>query len=190
MEKLSAGMVFGYVTLTYAASVVKNGQHQGKWWMGECSCGASVGPYTKAHWVRKIRSCKDCKYKRRNSNRIVGTNNCSKAVYGNYKSSAKNRGLNFELEYDYWLNEIVKPCQYCGRTNTSYFNPQQAWETRFEYTGLDRIDSSLGYELGNIFPCCKVCNRAKSTMSLKDFVEWASAIANNVELIRSLDGLG
>lgn len=35
-----------------------------------------------------------------------------------------------------------------------------------------RIDSTKGYVLSNVRPCCKVCNRAKGTLSLKEFLNW------------------
>lgn len=37
------------------------------------------------------------------------------------------------------------------------------------YSGLDRIDSSLGYTYGNVVPCCGECNGMKSNHSLDQF---------------------
>lgn len=37
--------------------------------------------------------------------------------------------------------------------------------------GLDRVDSSKGYEESNIVPCCKVCNRIKWTLSQEEFIQ-------------------
>jgi hypothetical protein len=34
---------------------------------------------------------------------------------------------------------------------------------------IDRIDSGLGYEIGNIVPCCKWCNIAKADKSVEEF---------------------
>ena len=42
------------------------------------------------------------------------------------------------------------------------------------YNGIDRIDSTKGYFNDNVVSCCKVCNRAKSNLSLEDFKQWAA----------------
>jgi arginine decarboxylase-like protein len=43
--------------------------------------------------------------------------------------------------------------------------------------GIDRWDNSRGYFADNVVPCCKDCNRAKSTRTPRDFVEGCRAIA-------------
>ena len=53
------------------------------------------------------------------------------------------------------------------------------WSEQFRYTGLDRINSELGYTVENIQPCCKWCNMAKSDRSEKDFIEWVALIIDN-----------
>lgn len=30
------------------------------------------------------------------------------------------------------------------------------------YQGIDRVNSKIGYTLGNVVPCCKKCNTVKS----------------------------
>src|SRR5690349_23930597 len=50
--------------------------------------------------------------------------------------------------------------------------------TLFPYTTLFRsVDSDRGYELGNVVPCCGVCNRAKGTMSQDMFFGWIRRVA-------------
>ena len=41
------------------------------------------------------------------------------------------------------------------------------------YSGIDRIDSLKDYTIENTVPCCKICNYAKSNLTLKQFQEWA-----------------
>jgi hypothetical protein len=179
MENLEVGTQCGLVTLTHQEPVVRDGRKRGQWWVGLCQCGNIVGPYTAAHWRKKIRSCKDCKYGNRRSLRKAGTNNTSRCVYNNYRTSAKRRNKEWGLDFDIFLREIIKPCSYCGRIGTNYFNPTNDWEERFEYTGLDRVDSSVGYLESNVVPCCKSCNRAKSDMSVEDFYQWIEGLIQN-----------
>jgi hypothetical protein len=48
----------------------------------------------------------------------------------------------------------------------------------FKYSGIDRIDSNLGYSRDNCVPCCKRCNLAKRKMSYGDFLDLAKSIAS------------
>lgn len=186
METLEEGTVCGLVTLTHREQVFKDGRSKGYWWVGTCSCGTTVGPYTAAHWKKKIRACKKCGYGNRKANRIGGTHNAASSVYRNYKTSAAKRKLEFALTFEDFVSEATKPCFYCNRTETSYFSATQEWEETFRYTGLDRVDSSVGYLLRNVVPCCKVCNMAKSSMTVQEFYDWIVALGSNVENIVSL----
>lgn len=41
-----------------------------------------------------------------------------------------------------------------------------------QYNGLDRVDSNLGYVAGNVVPCCRWCNQAKSSRPVGEFLTW------------------
>lgn len=68
------------------------------------------------------------------------------------KDSAKRRGYKLTVTPDIyeWLCKL--PCTYCGG---------QLPEAGH---GLDRQDSSKGYTLANISPCCTECNRLKGNL--------------------------
>ena len=38
------------------------------------------------------------------------------------------------------------------------------------YSGIDRIDSNLGYLENNVVPCCKFCNFMKLNLTTEDFL--------------------
>ena len=44
------------------------------------------------------------------------------------------------------------------------------------YNGLDRADNDYGYTIGNVVPCCKVCNHWKGTKDIKVFLSHVSKI--------------
>ncbi len=48
---------------------------------------------------------------------------------------------------------------------------------KFEYSGIDRVDSSVGYSMNNCIPCCKVCNWSKTNQSVGEFLAWAQRVA-------------
>ena len=81
--------------------------------------------------------------------------------YWRYKRSATIRNLDFELTQDEFNTITEQPCCYCGEYNNDYFGKK--------YSGIDRIDSSMGYIPTNVTPCCTICNRMKLSYSLSDW---------------------
>ncbi len=68
---------------------------------------------------------------------------------------AKRRGLEFNITLEFFKLMLFRTCVYCSLTPA---------------LGVDRADNNLGYIVSNVWPCCKTCNRAKSTRSDVDFV--------------------
>ena len=77
--------------------------------------------------------------------------------YCYYKHEAKHRGFSFLLDRTEFVKMIKEPCFYCGELP----NPMN---------GVDRKDNSIGYEVGNCVPCCRVCNFMKVDHSIEDFI--------------------
>lgn len=68
------------------------------------------------------------------------------------KTRSKNRNLDCTITYDQYIKYISKPCFYCGF---------KLGKQVIAGSGLDRLDSSLGYVEGNVVSCCKICNTIK-----------------------------
>ena len=100
----------------------------------------------------------------KNRARVWKQNNPERAQYLRYLERAKEKDSSFGLDFDMFLEVIKMPCVYCG------FNDG--------IVGIDRIDSSKGYEEDNIVPCCKVCNYMKLDHSIED---WFSAMREVLE---------
>jgi len=96
-------------------------------------------------------------------------------VYKNYKVSAKNRNLSFNIDKNKFKELTQKNCHYCDSapyTIAKAKNGKRKLNGDFVYNGLDRIDSQIGYELNNVVTCCKFCNRLKSNLvSYDEFVK-------------------
>jgi hypothetical protein len=72
---------------------------------------------------------------------------------GRFKDSekaARRRKLEFSIPESFHAELIQQPCHYChgGLSPTG--------------CGMDRMDSSRGYFVGNVVPCCGDCNTMKS----------------------------
>ncbi len=93
-----------------------------------------------------------------------------------YQGRAKEKQIAFDLEYELFIHFVKLPCVYCGFDEGT--------------VGLDRIDSSVGYTVDNVVPCCKVCNYMKLDHSVED---WFSAmrdilIEQGYEITRKTEG--
>jgi hypothetical protein len=84
-----------------------------------------------------------------------------------YQADAKKRGLEFLLDPRLFEDLVKDNCFYCGAAPTPI-------------NGVDRVDNSLGYFLGNVVTACRMCNRAKDTHSKKHFEEWAVRVAERM----------
>lgn len=67
-------------------------------------------------------------------------------------------------------------CAYCGSlpSNKGLYFPRSLGI--FKYSGIDRIDSKGDYEYSNTCSCCFVCNRAKSSLGVVEFLDWVKKI--------------
>jgi hypothetical protein len=85
------------------------------------------------------------------------------ALYWHYAMSAKRRGLRFELTKDELAVITSQRCFYCER------QPSQVFRYRGEvvhYSGIDRLDNSLGYTWLNSRAACRSCNTAKHAVTM------------------------
>jgi hypothetical protein len=90
--------------------------------------------------------------------------------YTTARHDVLNKKKSFLLDEETYLNLIKQNCYYCnGKISKSG-------------VGLDRIDNSKGYELGNVLPCCGDCNRTRGD---RFSVEETKAIMLFIEEYRS-----
>jgi hypothetical protein len=50
-----------------------------------------------------------------------------------------------------------------------------------KFNGIDRKNNAIGYIVGNVLPCCKLCNYAKRTMGYNEFLNWVNRVYKNME---------
>ncbi len=92
-------------------------------------------------------------------------------MYNTYVRGAKNRGLSFELTKDEFNAIITQRCFYCG-SKPEQILYKQGMQSKFLYNGIDRINNDIGYEIGNVIPCCRFCNMAKGRHTFSEFEKW------------------
>ncbi len=86
-----------------------------------------------------------------------------------YGRKAKNKKLDFSLTKDEMLKLFKSNCNYCGKTPSQVRKLPNS-NGHFIYNEIDRVDSTKGYIRSNCVSCCKDCNTAKNTLSVKKFL--------------------
>jgi hypothetical protein len=143
------------------------------------------------HWRRFTVECVACgnKTTRESQNFDKGCRPCKNArqrdpraahndLLRRYKAGANRggaRGLAWELTDEQFFAMTQSNCTYCGVPPVQPF--VYKGEERFEYNGVDRVDSSKGYTPANCVPCCEVCNKAKRDLPLAAFEVWLRRVA-------------
>lgn len=98
-----------------------------------------------------------------------------RSLYGTYRRNARKRNLSFELTLEEFIKIIKEDCVYCGEPGHQWFKKSEAKEGIF-YSGIDREDNQKGYTSENSVPCCKFCNKAKSTLTREELVGWLNRV--------------
>lgn len=86
------------------------------------------------------------------------------------------------LPIDKWETLVSQPCHYCGHTDirkndhitkAKHLTPTQAEIDAYDLriNGIDRVDARLGYEPGNMVPCCSMCNVMKNGYLVDDYLD-------------------
>jgi hypothetical protein len=148
-------------------------------WECLCDCGKTKNVLTNALRARRVGSC-GCL--------LIVPDPAFSGLLGNYKGSAKSRGITWELTQEQFRKLTESPCYYTGRepsniyTSVSSRNRTKcglslAGNDTYTYNGIDRLDSDKGYTLENCVPCCKDANLAKQSLSHDEFIALCKEIA-------------
>jgi 5-methylcytosine-specific restriction endonuclease McrA len=155
-------------------------------WLCKCKCG-NFKEYSTVELLGTVRSCGCLKKKymdtfgEQNKGKTPTTalppgESTMRCLYKRYQISASKRGIAFELDQNTFRELVFTECVYCGCPPTQIMKDCHRPEGDIVYNGIDRTDNSKGYAKDNCVPCCKICNRAKDTMSQGEFVEWIKRV--------------
>lgn len=151
-------------------------------WTCQCSCGTIRNVYARALISGSSKSCGCLRIERlREVCAHEYGKSAAKCVYSYYKRSAKQRKYQFCLSFQRFLRICSQNCFYCG-VKPQHVTIKKNTNGPYIHNGIDRINNKLGYIDSNVVPCCKVCNRAKSDMTLKEFNIWRQRVSDVVRL--------
>lgn len=157
-------------------------------WLVQCSCGNRLVMSPVRLASRCVKSC-GCKRRFGVCNKTVTDPDdmidaARRHAFTHKRAiSQRRRNLSFTLTYDEFKVLSAQNCHYCGTkpANVSKVPPNyhSPLHRPFVYSGLDRVNSDIGYESGNVVPCCAECNQAKSDMTTEEFRAWIKRIYNH-----------
>jgi hypothetical protein len=144
-------------------------------WVCKCDCGNDKTIETIGSTLKNGRRT-SCGCKRR----LPYGENAFNRLYDTYRRRSLQKGFFFNLSKEEFKEITSQNCFYCGiKPKQIACKGYKKYYGEYIYNGIDRIDSSKGYEKDNIIPCCGQCNVAKNNHSYNNFLEWVGRIYNN-----------
>ena len=132
-----------------------------------CVCGNVVQVSLSRLGSGKTKSCGCLSKELVSRKRLSDEDRVRNSLIQEYKNSASQRKLTYDLDDETLFTLIKSNCHYCGKSS---YKPHRKCDN-FLYNGLDRIENSVGYVESNVVPCCFICNKMKGVLSKEEFME-------------------
>lgn len=165
-----------------AVSYDHTGKHSRRHFRFRCDCGREIVVSAEAVISGNTKSC-GC-IRRDSCIKRYGLPPGRAAMRQLILQSYKRHGRQWKLTDDQFYDISQRDCFYCGakphRVKRSVNGTGD-----FTYNGVDRVDSRKGYTVGNVVPCCRRCNTAKSDMTTAEFRAWVLSVAAMAEQWRA-----
>lgn len=188
-----AGMRFGKLI---AVASTEERRWESVVWLCKCDCGKEIKTRSANLIGGHSRSC-GCSRKGTNTgimlNRTLGSHPSWKGYgmisgeyFGKLRYGAKIRNILFDISIEYLWKMFEDQGRKCALTGQNLAFPPQVVRRGMkkgycsvEHTAsLDRIDSNLGYIVGNIQWVHKEMNLAKHSLSQKRFIELCQMVVD------------
>lgn len=144
-----------------------------KWYLTKCDCGKEKIIMGSAMTSGNTKSCGCLSNEVKKAKRISNNHSEITAIILGYKRHAEDRGFKWLLTREQVNNIIKMNCHYCGSIPNNIKKTKNSAGVGLNYSGIDRVNSKDDYTLKNCVPCCKICNYAKSNMTVDEFRKWA-----------------
>ncbi len=166
------GKIFHYFTVD-SFNCVKNRKTQ---WNCTCKCGKKAVVEGRLLTSGNTKSCgcwhKEYLTKIKTNGRVTADHN----IYCKYRHESKKGNVEFNLN-NYEFSKIVHSnCHHCGTEPSRVYSSNKKYHGDKLHNGIDRVDSSKGYIIGNVVPCCYQCNSMKLDYSVGDFLKQVEKI--------------
>ncbi len=156
-------------------------RYQNVRWSCLCTCGKVVYVVSGNLVTGNTKSC-GCKRKEayQKAFRKAPGESGFHSLLTRYRCCAGYKKQSWMLTKEEFRTLTKNDCFYCG-TPPAQISKNGGPHSSYVYNGVDRVDSSLGYEITNCVTACKRCNQAKNDMSLSEFLAWIRAVSARTE---------
>lgn len=177
-------------------TIIKKADRKGKtgksYYLCQCSCGKTTLASRSDLVTGNVKSCRCLRRElpstvfKKEKGSVSYT-----ALYNRNIRGAKLRKLTFNVPSEYYKKLICSPCYYCGaepkpfnaynlkqQINMTTTAVKEAW---IQVNGVDRINPNVGYEVGNIVPCCTKCNYGKMSWSEEEYINHCYEVVKHQE---------
>lgn len=147
-----------------------------RFWGCKCKCGESVVVRSRELKRGHTKSCgclsREIRKSQGGKNKLPSGHASRNELLASYKKSASSRGHKWSIDKEDFFRIVSSNCFYCDSPPDLERKPNKGVNGGFWYTGIDRLDNSIGYTLENAVPCCWNCNRAKGQLGINEFYAW------------------
>ena len=136
------------------------------------------------HYIKTQRPCKKCSIKQQHMDSSGNPQEIAiNIMLSTYKSGAAVRNLCFDLSIEYFTEIILQKCYYCSKAHSRRIKYSNVNGKYFGFVnGIDRVDNSLGYIVGNVVACCTKCNEIKRDVPKHVILRAASFLNDNAPI--------
>lgn len=173
------------VVLKRSANKVSPRGKSAIYWLVRCSCGKEYDVMAGHLRSGKTTKCLDCKYKNMQLNGRM-----SATMYARIKWNAKVRDIEFDksLTKEYLYNLFIEQNRKCALTGLDICFANTIYEGGRGKTtaSLDRKNSDLSYQIGNVQWVHKDVNKMKGSSPFIEFIEWCKDITSYQSWIKKI----
>ena len=144
-------------------------------WLCVCECGNTTITTARNLKDEKTRSC-GCLTRRtgKDNPKWRGCEDICQSFISNVRGNAMSRNLVFNITIDDILSKFnaqSKKCALSGQELVFAKNKKEQ-NTGITTASVDRINSSVGYEINNVWLVHKYINKIKGSLSVSDLLYW------------------
>lgn len=105
-------------------------------------------------------------------------NKLLKRLYSKKINDSNRRRIEFSISLELFISLSQLPCDYCGAVPSNTITDKKSGVS-VSYSGLDRVNSKLGYLVTNVVPCCRFCNSLKGSMPAATWLSFLDGVVKH-----------
>ena len=187
-QESMVGKKFGRLTVESSAP----SRHKRAYWNCRCECGeacVAMGKYLR-QGKKQSCGCLRREYNQLKAAAMSRTNTLPPGeaafnlLFASYRCAAENRSLVFGIDKPYFRELTQRECFYCGKEPKQVCKPELSGG--YTYNGIDRRNNAIGYVVGNVVSCCKLCNWMKNQFEETIFLDHVKRISKYQESLTNV----